>query len=106
VHLPIRLATRQDTAKISEVLREAARWLEQSGMAMCERMRWFRHALRLMLNAGLFFIAECDSEAARVVKFKLEDQQFWADVDRCDSAFVHRLTVTGGLHAVGFHRLC
>jgi GNAT superfamily N-acetyltransferase len=45
------------------------------------------------VDAGLFFIAECDSEAAGVVKFQLDDQQFWADVTRGDSAFVHRLAV-------------
>lgn len=45
------------------------------------------------VDTGLFFIAECDAEAAGVVKFQLEDRQFWPDVPQGESAFVHRLAV-------------
>jgi GNAT superfamily N-acetyltransferase len=45
------------------------------------------------VNAGLFFIAECDGEVAGVVKFQLEDREFWPDVPQTESAFVHRLAV-------------
>ena len=45
------------------------------------------------VEAGLFFIAECDGEAAGVVKFQLEDRQFWRDVPQSESAFIHRLAV-------------
>jgi GNAT superfamily N-acetyltransferase len=45
------------------------------------------------VDAGLFFIAECNGEAAGVVKFQLEDRQFWPDVPENESAFVHRLAV-------------
>jgi hypothetical protein len=39
------------------------------------------------VDTGLFFIAECDAEAASVVKFELEDRQFWPDVPQGESAF-------------------
>jgi len=45
------------------------------------------------VDAGLFFVAECDAETAGVVKFQLEDDLFWPDVSRTESAFVHRLAV-------------
>jgi GNAT superfamily N-acetyltransferase len=45
------------------------------------------------VGAGLFFIAECDGEVAGVMKFQLEDGQFWPDVPQSESAFVHRLAV-------------
>src|SRR5438105_8208928 len=45
------------------------------------------------VGAGLFFIAECDCEAAGVVKFQLQDGQFWPDVPQSEPAFLHRLAV-------------
>jgi GNAT superfamily N-acetyltransferase len=45
------------------------------------------------VDAGLFFIVECDGEVAGVVKFQLEDREFWPDVPQTESAFVHRLAV-------------
>ena len=45
------------------------------------------------VDAGLFFIAEQNGEAAGVVKFQLQDEQFWPDVPQEESAFVHRLAV-------------
>jgi GNAT superfamily N-acetyltransferase len=90
----IRQATRQDLDLIAGILHEAARWLERNGMAM-----WRDDELDLSrtaaadVAAGLFFIAECDGEAAGVVKFQLEDRQFWPDVPQGESAFIHRLAI-------------
>jgi GNAT superfamily N-acetyltransferase len=84
---------RQDTEMVAEVLREAARWLEQSGMAMWRDDELVPSRIAADVDSGLFFIAECDGEAAGVVKFQLEDGQFWPDVQQGKSAFVHRLAV-------------
>ena len=89
----IRQATRQDTEKVADVLREAARWLQRSEMAMWRDDELVPSRIAADVNAGLFFIAECDGEAAGVVKFQLEDGQFWPDVPQTESAFVHRLAV-------------
>jgi GNAT superfamily N-acetyltransferase len=43
--------------------------------------------------AGLFFVAECDREPVGVIKFQLEDPEFWPDLPPGESAFVHRLAV-------------
>ena len=45
------------------------------------------------VEAGLFFVAECDGELAGTVKFQLEDLLFWPDVPQEQSAFIHRLAV-------------
>jgi len=45
------------------------------------------------VDAGLFFLAECDGEPAGTLKFQLEDSLFWPDVSQEQSAFVHRLAV-------------
>jgi GNAT superfamily N-acetyltransferase len=89
----IRQATRQDTEKIADVLREAARWLQRSDKAMWRDDELVPSRFAADVNAGLFFIAECDGEVAGVVKFQLEDTEFWPDVPQSASAFVHRLAV-------------
>ena len=60
------------------------------------------------VDAGLFFIADCGGEAAGVVKFQLEDAEFWPDVPQGESAFVHRLAIKrsfagGGISSVLFN---
>jgi GNAT superfamily N-acetyltransferase len=67
--------------------------LEQSGKAMWQDGELVPSRIVADVDAGLFFIAECDGEAAGVVKFQLEDREFWPDVSQSQSAFVHRLAV-------------
>jgi GNAT superfamily N-acetyltransferase len=89
----IRQATPQDTENVADVLCEAARWLEQSGMTMWRAVELLPLHIADDVDAGLFFIAECDGEIAGVVRYQLEDGQFWPDVPQSESAFVHRLAV-------------
>lgn len=93
VHLSIRQAIERDTEKVAEVLREAAQWLEQNGMAMWRADELVPLRIANDVETGHFFIAECDGEAAGVIKFQLEDREFWPDVPQVESAFVHRLAV-------------
>lgn len=49
--------------------------------------------IKAEVEGGLFFIAEQNGLAAGVVKFQLEDQQFWPDLPTGEAAYVHRLAV-------------
>ena len=89
----IRQATRQDTERVADVLYEAVRWLEKSGTTMWRADELLPLRIADDVDAGLFFIAECDGEAAGVVKFQLQDGLFWPDMSPAESAFVHRLAV-------------
>src|SRR5690348_9606081 len=89
----IRQAGPEDTDKVAAILNEAAQWLERSGMGMWRDDELAAAQIAEDIEAGLFFIAECDEGAAGVVKFQLEDGQFWPDVVSEESAFVHRLAV-------------
>jgi GNAT superfamily N-acetyltransferase len=89
----IRQADHEDIERVAQVLSEAARWLEQRGMSMWRADELLRSRIAADVDAELFFIAECDGEAAGVVKFQLEDVLFWPDVPQGESAFVHRLAV-------------
>lgn len=75
------------------MLGEAARWLEQRGIPLWRADELRPAHIAADVDAGLFFIAEWDGEAAGVVRFQLEDGLFWPDVPQVESAFVHRLAV-------------
>jgi GNAT superfamily N-acetyltransferase len=98
---PIRPATHDDIATVIGILQEAARWLEQTGKPMWCADELVPSRIAENVDAGLFFIAECNAEAAGVVKFQLEDPLFWPDVPQAESAFVHRLAVRRGFAGAG-----
>ena len=61
VRLFIRQSTRQDTERVADVLRKAARWLQRSGMAVWRDDELVPSRIAADVDAGLFFIAECDN---------------------------------------------
>jgi N-acetylglutamate synthase-like GNAT family acetyltransferase len=93
MRLSIRQATPQDIDVVSDILREAAAWLEQSGMQLWRQGELQLNNISAEVRSGLFFLAEGDGEPAGTIKFQLEDQLFWADVRQDESAFVHRLAI-------------
>jgi GNAT superfamily N-acetyltransferase len=93
MRLSIRQATPQDIDVVSDILREAAAWLEQSGMQLWRQGELQLNNISAEVRSGLFFLAECDDEPAGTIKFQLEDELFWPDVPQDDSAFIHRLAV-------------
>jgi GNAT superfamily N-acetyltransferase len=86
-------AMRQDVKIVSDILGEAARWLDQNGMSLWKAGELSPSSIGNDVNDSLFFLAECNGEAAGTVKFQLEDLVFWPDVLREESAFIHRLAV-------------
>jgi len=93
MRLSIRQAASQDIDTVSDILREAARWLEDSGMAMWRDDELLPESIASDVQSGSFFLAEYDGETAGTVRFQLEDNLFWPDVPQHDSAFIHRLAV-------------
>jgi GNAT superfamily N-acetyltransferase len=88
----IRQATGEDTRTLVETLTEAANWVEQ----MDGTIMWVEGELeehRVRAEAGMFVVAEADGTVVGAIRFQLEDQLFWPDLDGRDSAFVHRLAV-------------
>ncbi|HSE90482.1 MAG TPA: GNAT family N-acetyltransferase [Candidatus Binatia bacterium] len=91
--LSIRQATPKDIDPVADILSEAARWLEESGMPMwCDDELLPSH-IAVEVQSGLFFLAEYNGEPAGTIRFQLEDKLFWPDVPQDDSAFIHRLAV-------------
>ncbi|AFY33641.1 GNAT family N-acetyltransferase [Calothrix sp. PCC 7507] len=93
MHISIRKASIQDTFIVSDVLREAAVWLQQRGIPLWHDSEVTPESISKDIANGLFFIAESDGEPSGTIKFQLEDLLFWPDIVQEDSAFIHRLAV-------------
>jgi GNAT superfamily N-acetyltransferase len=93
MQLSIRPAGPQDITIVAEILREAACWLEENGMAMWRQGELLPGTVAADVHSCLFFWAAWDGEPAGTIRYQLEDALFWPDVPQDDSAFVHRLAV-------------
>src|SRR5262245_27397380 len=92
--LLIRQAASADVAAIVETLTEAARWVEElDGTIMWVEGELDEKCVRVEADRGMFVVGEVDGGVAGAMRFQLEDQLFWPDLDAADSAFVHRLAV-------------
>jgi len=86
MQLSIRQATAQDIDLVAEILREAARWLEEQGMPMWRQDELLPSHIVADVDSGQFFLAECDGVPAGTIRFQLADNLFWPDVPQDDSA--------------------
>ncbi|MBW4684965.1 MAG: GNAT family N-acetyltransferase [Komarekiella atlantica HA4396-MV6] len=93
MYISIRQATIQDTVIVSDILLEAASWLQERDTPLWHNSEVSSESISTDVANGLFFIAEWDGEPAGTIKFQLEDLLFWSDISQKESAFVHRLAV-------------
>ncbi|MEH2348386.1 MAG: GNAT family N-acetyltransferase [Nostoc sp.] len=93
MYISIRQATIQDTGIVSDVLLEAALWLQQRGIPLWRDSEVSPENISEDVAKGLFFIAEYDGEPAGTIKFQLEDLLFWPDISQEESAFLHRFAI-------------
>ncbi len=95
--ISVHQATLEDIFTVSDILREAALWLEQQGTPLWREDEVSPDSVRPDVEAGLFYLALCEGFPAGVVKFQTEDPLFWSDIPNGDSAFIHRLAVRRSL---------
>jgi len=90
----IRQAIREDASAVTAILTGAAEWVEQlDGTTMWVEHELAEDRIAAEVDAGLFYVAECDGDMVGALKFQLDDQLFWPDLATDDSAFIHRLAV-------------
>jgi GNAT superfamily N-acetyltransferase len=90
----IRQATVNDAPALAATLIEAADWVRRlDGTVMWVEGELEEHRVRAEAEAGMFVVAEAEGEIIGAIRFQLDDQLFWPDIDGRDSAFVHRLAV-------------
>ena len=79
---------------MTAILTDAARWVRRlDGTTMWVDDELAEGRIASEVDAGLFYVAECDGDIAGVLKFQLDDQLFWPDLATNNSAFIHRLAV-------------
>jgi GNAT superfamily N-acetyltransferase len=86
-------ATLDDLSTVSEILSEAAGWLDLQNMSLWQQEHISRSVIQEDIELGLFYIAVCEGIAVGVVKFQTEDLEYWPDIIQSESAFLHRLAV-------------
>ena len=90
----IRQAIPEDASAVTAILTGAAEWVEQlDGTTMWVEHELAEDRIAAEVDAGLFYVAECDGDIVGALKFQLDDQLFWPDLATDDSAFIHRLAV-------------
>ena len=89
----IRQASPMEAGVVSNVLLEAARWLQEIGQPLWKAGELLPDRLMADVKAGLFYLACVDGEAAGVFKMQDEDALFWPDVPVGESIFIHRVAV-------------
>lgn len=89
----IRQATPQDAEVVADILKEAARWLQEAGMPLWRENELVPEHIFPDVTAGLFFVAEHLGDPAAIVKFQLDDSLTWPDAHQQDAAYIHRLAV-------------
>jgi len=99
--ITVRQANAPDAVVIHDMLAEAATWVDALGVVMWDESELDPGRVDREVAAGQFFIAEVDGDAAGAVRFQLEDQLFWPDLQGDDSAFIHRLVVRRRYKGIG-----
>lgn len=89
----IHLALPMEVGLVSDVLLEAAHWLQAIGQPLWKEGELLPDRLLADVKAGLFYLACVDGEAAGVFKMQDEDALFWPDVPVGESIFIHRVAV-------------
>ena len=97
--IEVRQAAAGDAGLVADILREASTWADARGG---HDVLWQLDELDVARLAGeiargQFFIAwsvdAAGAEAAGVVRFQLEDEEFWPDDPGDHAAYIHRLAV-------------
>jgi GNAT superfamily N-acetyltransferase len=93
MEVAIRPATLGDLPAVSDILQEAAQWLEGRGMPLWKASELAPDRIAREVESEAFVLAEVDGAAAATMMFLLADPDFWPDVPPDESAFIHRLAV-------------
>lgn len=89
----IEQAQLSDVPAIVAVLLETEQWLARDGKSLWSAAEIGQERVLRDVAAGLFHVARDGVKLAGVVKFELEDANFWPEIPEGSSAFVHKLAV-------------
>jgi GNAT superfamily N-acetyltransferase len=104
--MKIEASTPSDSKQVAAVLYEAASWLERDGKALWRSVAITMDSVRHDVEAGRFLVARTGNEIVGVVRFQLEDPEYWPEIENGTSAYLHRLAILRAVAGQGVsHRL-
>jgi GNAT superfamily N-acetyltransferase len=89
----IRQAGIVDLHAISEILIEAASWLDKRGIPLWNVPDLSEKSIRDDVMSGFYILAEARGKPVGTLKYTMTDPLCWPDVHDGESAFVHRVAV-------------
>lgn len=93
IEISIRKADPADIGIVSEILVEAATWLDRKGEKLWQTGELREEMIRDEVENGMYRIAELDGIGIGCFRYQNSDPEYWDDVPHGDSAFVHRVAV-------------
>jgi GNAT superfamily N-acetyltransferase len=101
VELDVRRATETELSLVSEVLNEAAAWLDERGEGIWQTDELSPTTLAEEVRAGFYYLGFDARVAAGVLRLTLEDPLFWPEAGPGEAAYVHRLAVRRAFAGTG-----
>ena len=89
----VRQASALDSAVVVEILQEAALWLEQRGQTLWRNDELQPDRIAAEVGQGLYYLAAAPDTVVGIIRFQLQDPDFWPEMPAGESAYVHRLAV-------------
>jgi GNAT superfamily N-acetyltransferase len=93
MNIVIRQAGVAEVHTVSEILIEAASWLEKQGIPLWNVHELSEEHLHEDVASGFYILAEANGNPAGTLKYIMADPIIWPDVRDGESAFVHRVAV-------------
>jgi GNAT superfamily N-acetyltransferase len=94
-----------DSEQVAEVIHEAASWLEGQGKALWRSVAITTDSVSRDVEAGRFIVARENDRIVGVVRFQLEDAEYWPEIEHGSSAYLHRLAIRRAFSGQGVSRL-
>jgi hypothetical protein len=91
----------KDASTVSDILSEAARYLDSIGQTLWRCDELSPDSIAKDIDSGLYFLACMDGENEGTLKFQLEDPLFWPDIPSGRSAYIHRVAVRRKVAGMG-----
>ena len=88
-----RRALSEDCSTVSEILNEAAKWLEEKGQRLWVSTELSEKEISADVDAGLYWLVISEELPIACFRYQHRDMEFWDDIPHDDSAFLHRIAV-------------
>ncbi|GAB1538786.1 GNAT family N-acetyltransferase [Scytonema sp. NUACC21] len=93
MNFSVKQAQSEQAYVVFNILMEAVSWLDAQGMSLWRADEVTLDKIQPDVDAGLFYLAWYENQAVGTLKYQLEDELFWPDVPKGESAFIHKLAV-------------